>query len=242
MLFSTLLCRLGCGRPVAGPARPRSRTGPLARRQSFVPRLEALEGRALPSTLTVITLQDSGAPSLRGAIAAAQSGDTIDFQPGLTGPILLGSTLVLTKNVTIQGNLDASGNPLVTVDGQHRVQDFSLRSGVTATLAGLGIANALNPAGDIALGGGIYNAGNLTIQSCRIAGNVAGVAVIYSAGTLGTETGEGGAIVIPKLVLPTLGRAAMIDNSPSCKPPPSIGSISRKPVGTPISPQPFLLA
>jgi hypothetical protein len=47
-----------------------------------VPRLEVLEGRALPSTLSVTTLRDSGVAgdgSLRGEIAAAQSGDTITF-------------------------------------------------------------------------------------------------------------------------------------------------------------------
>src|SRR5436190_808324 len=46
-------------------------------------RLEALEERRLFSTLTVTSLQDSGAGSLRAQIATAQSGDTIVFSSTL---------------------------------------------------------------------------------------------------------------------------------------------------------------
>src|SRR5262245_26346287 len=45
----------------------------------FRPQLEVLEGRALPSTLTVLNTLDSGPGSLRDTIAAAASGDTIKF-------------------------------------------------------------------------------------------------------------------------------------------------------------------
>jgi hypothetical protein len=194
MLFSTLLRRLGRGSPFIGPAHRRSRTGPGARRQSFVPRLEALEGRALPSTLTVTTLQDSGVAgdgSLRGELAAAQPGDTITFQPGLHGSLLLGSTLSLTRNVTVQGNLDATGNPLVTLDGQHRVRDVLVNPSVTASLVGLGIADGFVPGLDVGQGGGIFNQGTLTVQSCTITGNWAGSSQVYSSGF---ATGQGGGI------------------------------------------------
>jgi hypothetical protein len=59
-----------------------------------VPRLEALEDRTVPSTLIVINVLDTGAlgdGSLCGEIAAAQSGDTINFAPSL-----LGQTITLT--------------------------------------------------------------------------------------------------------------------------------------------------
>jgi hypothetical protein len=49
----------------------------------FRPRLEALEGRDLPSTLTVTYSGDFGGASLRNEIAAAQPGDTITFAPSL---------------------------------------------------------------------------------------------------------------------------------------------------------------
>ena len=48
-------------------------------------RLEPLEGRDVPSTLTVTNANDGGAGSLRAAIAAARSGDTIRFAPALIG-------------------------------------------------------------------------------------------------------------------------------------------------------------
>src|SRR5690349_2394012 len=55
-----------------GNARPGLRT-------SFTPRLEALEDRLCLSTITVMNANDSGAGSLRAAVAAAQNGDTINF-------------------------------------------------------------------------------------------------------------------------------------------------------------------
>ena len=48
--------------------------------RSFVPRLETLEDRRCPSTLTVRTAADNGLGSLRAAIAAAAAGDSIEEQ------------------------------------------------------------------------------------------------------------------------------------------------------------------
>src|SRR5713226_5500262 len=63
--------------------RPKTRRRPAAPRRPFVPRLESLEERTVPSTLTVLNNHDSGAGSLRATIAAASSGDTIVFAPSL---------------------------------------------------------------------------------------------------------------------------------------------------------------
>jgi hypothetical protein len=77
--------------------------GPRRRRLG----LEVLEGRWLPSTLTVSDLTDNAADphSLRGAITAASSGDTINFAPALSGHTiaLTSGYLVITKNLTIVG-------------------------------------------------------------------------------------------------------------------------------------------
>src|SRR5215813_7532273 len=49
--------------------------------------LESLEARCLPSTVTNLSDHDPG--SLRDAIATTPNGGTVDFEPGLTGTIIL---------------------------------------------------------------------------------------------------------------------------------------------------------
>ena len=78
--------------------------------------------------------------------------------------ITLSSTITLSQNVTIDGN-----GHKVTLDGQHSVQVLSVASGVTATLKDLTIAN-----GQSTNGGGINNAGTLTITNSTLSGNSAG--------------------------------------------------------------------
>ena len=71
----------------------------------FRPRLEALEGRDVPSTLTVTnTLDDYTPGSLRDDIIVAHSGDTIAFDPSLAGQqiLLSGYELNVNKNLMEQ--------------------------------------------------------------------------------------------------------------------------------------------
>jgi hypothetical protein len=60
---------------------------------------------AYTNTITVINTNDSGPGSLRQALADANNGDTINFDPALNGQtILLTSVeLAIAKNVTISG-------------------------------------------------------------------------------------------------------------------------------------------
>jgi hypothetical protein len=64
-----------------------------------------LEDRVVPSTFTVMNLNDSGATSLRGAIAYANThnGTTIDFHAGLHGTITLASELEIQNSMSITG-------------------------------------------------------------------------------------------------------------------------------------------
>src|SRR4051794_14168511 len=65
-------------------------------------RVEALEGRWVPATVT--TLSDGVPGSLRDAIAVTPSGGVVDFQPGLTGAITLtGGALTIDHDLTIAG-------------------------------------------------------------------------------------------------------------------------------------------
>src|SRR5205085_2296344 len=106
---------------------PSSRSPRL--RAAFRPRLEALEDRWLPTTLHVTSTLDTGWAgdgSLRGEIAAAQSGDTIDFNIPTTDrgynsstgiwTISLGAgELQIAKSLTIQG----PGAGQVTISGSN---------------------------------------------------------------------------------------------------------------------------
>src|SRR4051795_8862690 len=90
-------------------ARPRAGIGTLRWRRRLC--FEPLEDRRLLTTLTVNTLVDenngigTGGVSLREAVAAANTGDTINFS--VNGVINLlgtsGGQIAIGKNITIQG-------------------------------------------------------------------------------------------------------------------------------------------
>src|SRR4051812_34070216 len=83
-----------------------------ARRQAALAVLEALESRLTLSTLSVTNLNDSGAGSLRQAMSDAVAGDTINFQPGLTGTMNLQTDFTVHKSLNIVG----PGANLITVN------------------------------------------------------------------------------------------------------------------------------
>src|SRR5689334_15919422 len=90
-----------------------SRRRPAQRQPRFVPQLVRLEDRTVPSTFTVMNLNDSGPGSLRAALASGD--DTIAFAKGLHGTITLTSgELSIANSVTINGpganKLSVSGN------------------------------------------------------------------------------------------------------------------------------------
>jgi hypothetical protein len=119
------------------------------------------------TTITVTNTNDSGAGSLRQAIADAHDGDTVEF--GVTGTITLTTgELLVDKNVTING----PGSNTLTVDGNHTSRVFHFSRWVTAMLSGLTIRNGA--AGVDHGGGGIHNDhATLVVDSCTVSDNQA---------------------------------------------------------------------
>ncbi len=181
-------------RPRRGPARPS--------RRRFAPRLDALETRTLLSTWLVNSAGDSGTGSLRWAIGQAGSGDTIDFAPQLNGQTiaLTGGVLDINQNITIDG----PGARKLAVSGSGRSGVFGVSSGASVTISGLTITD-----GSASEGGGIFNAGTLTLVNANVTGNLAGGGSgphrgggLYNYGTL---TVEGSAITDNRVVGGTSG-------------------------------------
>src|SRR5260370_13203197 len=167
----SLFCLLGFLRPVdrksKGSQRDRRRRdrfpGPR-----FLPQLEALECRTLPSTLTVLNNADSGDGSLRAMLALASSGDTINFDPGLTGQTitLTGGELVINQSLDIEG-LGASH---LTISGNDASRVFDITGGgLTVAIDDLAIVH-----GQATQGARIDHAGStLTVFRCTLSNNPA---------------------------------------------------------------------
>jgi hypothetical protein len=169
-LFSWLLERMTC--------RPQTRRAPARTpTRVFRPRVEVLEGRDVPSTLTVTDNLDSGAGSLRAEIAAANPGDTIVFAlpPSPNGQTITLSSgeLLLNKSLTIDG----PGAGQLAISGGHTSRVFEVTgSGTNVTLSGLTITdgNGLGHPG-IFDGGAILNdnLATLTVIGCTVSNSVA---------------------------------------------------------------------
>src|SRR5262245_11696961 len=147
---------------------PRSRAAGRPRRAVLA--VEPLADRTLPSTFTVSNLADAGDGSLRQAVLDANSpaypgADVINFTAGLQGTIALGGVpLSITDQLTIEG----PGAELVAVSGEDASRVFEIGEGVIAVLDGLTITR-----GQAENGGGIYNAGTLTVSHCTLSANQA---------------------------------------------------------------------
>jgi hypothetical protein len=165
------------------------------RRRRLRPDFELLEDRCVPAIITVIgSLDGAGVfdstnstdTTLRGAINASASGDTIEFAAGLA-PIVLttGTELLIQKNLSIL-NLNASP---VTIDGNGTTRVLEIGGGAAVTLSNLEVTNGNAGAapGTRTYGGGIYTGyGSLTLNNCIITGNKA----VDASGGIGQRNGN----------------------------------------------------
>jgi hypothetical protein len=139
------------------------------------------------ATITVSSNNDSGAGSLRQAIADAHDGDTIRF--GVTGTITLTTgELLVDKSTTISG----PGSDNLTIDANSSSRVFHVSGGASVTIAGLTITRGDGEAdywhGG---GGGIYNDhATLVVDRCTVRDNydpyLAGA--VYNDGSNGSAT------------------------------------------------------
>ena len=135
------------------------------------PQVEALEGRHLLATFTVVNSDDSGPGSLRGAIEQANADpapDTIAFDPAVAGTITLLSGLpVLSTDMVLEG----PGASVLTVarsaaPGTPEFPIFAVGTGtlpVVRTDLEVAISGLTLTGGQSTLSGGILNAGTLTL-------------------------------------------------------------------------------
>lgn len=114
---------------------------------------------------TVTSATGTSAGTLPYAIANAQNGEEITFASSLSGStITLGSVLTIAGNLTIVG----LGAANLAISGNNATQVFNVQSGAVANISGLTIQNGI-----AASGGGVYNAGGLTLSYVTLLGNSA---------------------------------------------------------------------
>lgn len=179
--------------------------------------------------LTVTNGLDSGAGSLRQAIASAVAGDTITFASGITTVTLSSGELSLAQSLTIDGDLDNNGTADVVIDANYSSRVLSITSGSTVTLDGLvithgslsgvgGRGGGASPStnGGNALGAGIFNAGTLTINNTSVTAN-------------GAAGGGGGGGVAGANVGAAVGVAAPSSLAPAKELAPKVAMRARSP-------------
>lgn len=164
-----------------------------------LPVLLLLSPCAFAATYTVTTVSDSGAGSLRAAVASANAAsgtDTIRFAPGLGGTIQLASEILIADSVAIEG----PGPSQLSIAGStsHRIFTLDRASGTRTTivLSGLTFENGHASSGgaidaddenlivrnavfrdnaSVSRGGAIRLAnGDLTLEDVTLLGNEAG--------------------------------------------------------------------
>jgi uncharacterized repeat protein (TIGR01451 family) len=146
-------------------------------------------GAAGPSgggTLSVANTNDNGPGSLRQAVLDANPGDTIAFDPGVTGTITLTDPIEIDQDLAIEG----PGADVLSVSGGDATQVFFIFPLRTVSISGLTIEHGRAVSHD---GAGIIHLGaDLTIRASVLSSNASIAFPGLSSGCVG---GRGGAVL-----------------------------------------------
>ncbi len=150
-------------------------------------------GSAGAATLLVTNPNDSGAGSLRAAVAAAQAGDTIAFAAALNGAtiVLSSSEITIDRNLIVLGN----GATATRISGANARRMFNITS-EAAVVQISALSLLAGNAGDAGSGGAIRNVGDLRLDAVRLQSNRAGVSggAVYSLAS--STTGVSGRLSV----------------------------------------------
>ena len=118
-----------------------------------------------PTAVTVTSLADNGAGSLREALEIIANEGAITFEPSLAGGTiqLTSGPLVPARSVTIS----AADAPGIILDGGGNDRVLIVNPGLTVNVAHLTVTNGYG----FQLAGGILNNGNLTLDRVIVTGN-----------------------------------------------------------------------
>ena len=164
-------------------------------------RIQQLEDRSVPSTFSVLNLQNSGPGSLRQAILSANANpgaDVIDFNVAGTIRLTSGALPTITGAVDIDGTAAPgfAGSPVVAVDFNNHGGLRFVAGSAGSDLRSLGLVNAAAAGVTINGVGNMLVAGNfigLSLDGSTVAGNRGdGLSLNTSSGdTIGGTCGPG---------------------------------------------------
>jgi filamentous hemagglutinin family protein len=127
-------------------------------------------GSTLSGTAATVNVGATG--TVQNGVDVAATGGTVKLA---TATYTLANTVNITKNIIVNG----AGSASTKVSGNNAVQVFNVAAGSTVTLEGMSIVNGktIGPNGNNfsnggnGEGGGIYNAGTLTVSNSTFSGN-----------------------------------------------------------------------
>ncbi len=139
------------------------------------------QGTVGASGIAVTNCNDSGAGSLRAAVAGSSAGSTITFSTSLGCNLIreITGSIVVSNNLMIEG----PGASTLAVSGNNANSVFAVNDGFVVTISGLTIED-----GNSDNGGGIDNDGTLTVTDTTVSHNTGNSGAGFGAGIFNDGT------------------------------------------------------